>query len=58
MQKVLTQSGYDFYVGRGHEGRSFYNVIPSSQTAPNAGYYNPEWICRIKGFKNLFKETE
>jgi hypothetical protein len=58
MRLVHTGYGYDFYIGTDNEGKSFYNIIPMGENEPTSGYYNSEWISKMKGVKNVFKTVE
>ena len=53
MKKVATLNGYDYYIGQSKKG-VFYNLVPEGQPAPNGGYYNSNYICKVKGVPNLF----
>ena len=55
MKLVHTGYGYDFYIGKDAEGKSFYNIIPMGGNAPTSGYYDKEWIATMKGISNVFK---
>lgn len=54
MKKVATFGGYDYYVGTAKDGKEFYNLVPSGNTAPTGGYFDSGYICRIKKVPNLF----
>jgi hypothetical protein len=58
MRLVHTGYGYDFYIGKDDKGKSFYNIIPMGENEPTSGYYNSEWISKMKGVKNVFKTVE
>jgi len=58
MRLVHTGYGYDFYIGKDEKGESFYNIIPMGDNEPTSGYYNSEWISKMKGVKNVFKTVE
>lgn len=52
MQKVHTESGYDFYLeGPCGDSQAIYNIVPEGSPAPNGGYYNRRYIEKIKGVK-------
>lgn len=55
MTLITIESGYGFWYGFDESGTPYYNVLPLTQSQPSAGYYNSDYICEIKGFKNLFK---
>jgi len=55
---VHTGYGYDFYIGKDNEGKTFYNIVPMGDNKPNGGYYSSEFICKNKGVKNVFKTVE
>jgi len=40
-------SEYDLYVGDDN-GKSVYNIIPKGEDAPTTGYYDKEYICKVK----------
>jgi len=58
MKLVHTLNEYNFYIGKDEENKSFYNVVHIKDASPTAGYYNSEWICKMKGFKNIFAWIE
>jgi hypothetical protein len=53
MELIKTFSGYNFWRGKDEKGY-YYNVKSISDKPPTAGYRDPKFICKIKGFKNEF----
>ena len=51
---INSQYGYNFWKGTS-EGVNFFNITPIGQCAPSGGYYNSDYISKIKGVPNLFK---
>ena len=51
MKKVLTKHGYDFYVGQWYSDSPIYNIKPEGSEQPKSGYYNYEYLEKIKGVK-------
>lgn len=54
MRLVHTDKKYNFWVGTDKD-KVFYNITPIGQDKPNGGY-SSEYICGIKGVKNIFKD--
>ena len=50
--KIATENGYDYY--RTFGGKPCFNLVHQGEPKPMGGYYNPEYICKIKGVPNLF----
>lgn len=46
--------GYDYYIGKGKDGKYVYNLTPSDQPAPAGGYYSKDYILNIKQVPDLF----
>lgn len=46
--------GYDYYIGKGDNGKYVYNLVPTDQPAPAGGYYSKEYILKIKNVPDLF----
>jgi len=49
IKKIKTLRGYDFYEAEDDNGRPVYNIIRTG-SIPSAGYYERDYITRIKGF--------
>ena len=56
MKLITTANGYNYWIGFNSEGEEYYNITPEEQSAPNGGYYNSDYICKIKQVPNLFKQ--
>lgn len=54
MMQIAEANGYRYYRGVDTINKPYYNVVPLGAKAPRAGYYNPEWICKVKSVPNLF----
>ena len=53
MIKVNTVRGYDFYKRFDEENnREVFNIQQIEYTAPEGGYFNPEYILGVKGFRS------
>ena len=52
MTKIGSSNKYDFYSGfdKG-KNKPFHNIVPKGQKAPEGGYYEKEYIEKIKGEK-------
>jgi len=55
MKKVATANGYDYYAGKSKKG-TCYNLVPTNEPAPAGGYYNSDYICKIKQVPNIFNK--
>ena len=57
MKLYLRLNGYDYYIADDpFFGKSkIYNVQPINEPAPKGGYYDSDFICRIKKVPNIFK---
>ena len=54
MELSCTGFGYDYYTGTDAAGRLFYNLVPIDSPAPKGGYYDKEYILKIKQVPDLF----
>jgi len=53
MKHVATFGNYNYFIGNSKKG-TFYNIVPIGQPAPKGGYYNKEYILKIKQVPDLF----
>lgn len=55
MRKIHSDFRYDFYIGSVTKENgdicTIYNIVPHKTLAPKGGYYNMQWIEKIKGAK-------
>lgn len=51
--KVANAHGYDYYIIKDEDGKSWYNIVPEGQPQPSGGYAK-EWILGIKKVPDLF----
>jgi hypothetical protein len=56
MRIIHSEYGYNFCIGWDCTGKPFYNIIPMGKPTPTSGYYNSQWICKVKNVRNIFKE--
>ena len=54
MNLISTVNDYDFYSARDINGKEFYNVVPKGSSKPTGGYYNSDYIAKVKGVANIF----
>lgn len=51
MNKVHSDTNYDFYIGITIKGISFYNIVPKGSNAPSSGYPSMRFIEKVKGVR-------
>jgi len=49
VNKIKTLRGYDFYEAEDDNGRPIFDIIRTG-SIPSAGFYEKEYITKIKGF--------
>ena len=58
LQPVRVGVVHSFFVRVVEDGRKVYNILPTGETWNGAGYYDPEYILKLKGYdprlKNYF----
>ena len=51
MEKVNSNGTHDFYVGKEDLNEiKYYNIVPCGAPAPQGGFYDAEYILKVKGY--------